>query len=456
MEPRIQYAKTSDGVNIAYQTLGEGIPLVYMPSGIWSHIQLEWQFPDARQWYQRLADKRRLIRYDGRGSGLSERNVTDFSIGSLMLDVQAVVDRLGLGTFALWAAGDTGPVALAYAAQHPERVSHLLLWCSYARSSDIYRSPVIQTLLALTGKDWQIWTETAGQVFTEWSDASLARAIAAFMRESTTAEAAQAAYEAFRDVDVAALLPDVSCPVLVLQRQLTTGGTADVNVARSLASTIPDARLVILEGASPLPYVQDVETAAAAIDEFLAELEGRVDEPTALPSGTAVILFADIVDSTALTERLGDAAFRAKARELDGALRGTIREHAGTAIEGKLLGDGVLAVFTSARQAIEAALACGAAGSHAGLPLHLGLHAGDVIREEGNVYGGAVNIASRISGLSAPGQVLVSDTVRSLARTSAGVGFDDRGEQSLKGVGEPVRVYEVRWREDIQLDSSQT
>ena len=113
----------------------------------------------------------------------------------------------------------------------------------------------------------------------------------------------------------------------------------------------------------------------------------------------------DIADSTALTEHLGDAAFRAKARDLDGALREVIREHAGTAIEGKLLGDGVLAVFTSARQAIEAALACGKAGGDAGLPLHLGIHAGDVIREENNVYGGAVNIVSRISGLSAAGEV---------------------------------------------------
>ncbi len=151
----------------------------------------------------------------------------------------------------------------------------------------------------------------------------------------------------------------------------------------------------------------------------------------------------DIADSTALTESLGDAAFRAKARNLDATLRAAIRENAGTPIEGKLLGDGVLAVFTSARQAIEAALACGAAGSHAGLPLHLGLHAGDVIREDNNVYGGAVNIASRIAGLSAPGEVLVSDIVRGLARTSAGVQFEDRGEQELKGVAEAVRVWAV-------------
>ena len=159
-------------------------------------------------------------------------------------------------------------------------------------------------------------------------------------------------------------------------------------------------------------------------------------------------MFADIVDSTALTERLGDAAFRAKARDLDSTLRAVIRDNAGTPIEGKLLGDGVLATFASARQAIEAALACGRAVDEGGLPLHLGLHAGDVIRESdpdgrANVYGGAVDIASRISGLLAPGEVLVSETVRSLARTSAGVAFEDRGEQVLKGVGEAVRVWAV-------------
>src|SRR2546429_3251997 len=153
------------------------------------------------------------------------------------------------------------------------------------------------------------------------------------------------------------------------------------------------------------------------------------------------ILSADIADSTALPERAGDTAFRAKARDLDAALRSVIREHSGTAIEGKLLGDGVLAVFISARKAIEAALACASAGEHAGLPLHLGLHAGDVIREDNNVYGGAVNIASRISGLSAPGEGLVSETVRSLARTSAGVRFEDRGGQCFKGAGEKGRVW---------------
>ena len=158
--------------------------------------------------------------------------------------------------------------------------------------------------------------------------------------------------------------------------------------------------------------------------------------------------FADSVDSTALTERLGDDAFREKARELDAAMRAAIRDNGGTAVEGKTLGDGVLAVFTSAKQAITCARACHEAASAAGLALHAGIHAGDVIREADNVYGGAVNIAARIAAASAPGEILVSDTVRSLARTSAGVTFEDRGEQSLKGIEEPLRVFAVILRSD--------
>jgi adenylate cyclase len=130
-------------------------------------------------------------------------------------------------------------------------------------------------------------------------------------------------------------------------------------------------------------------------------------------------------------------------------MRTAIRDNGGTPVEGKTLGDGVLAVFTSAKQAIACAQACHEAASEAGLALHAGIHAGDVIREadpdgRGNVYGGAVNIAARVASASAPGETLVSATVRDLARTSAGVTFEDRGEQTLKGVGEPVRVWAVR------------
>jgi class 3 adenylate cyclase len=181
------------------------------------------------------------------------------------------------------------------------------------------------------------------------------------------------------------------------------------------------------------------------IDEFLGipeDEEGRGDDDA--PAGTAIILFLDIAGSTELTTQLGDAAYRAKERELDASLRQAIREAGGAPVEGKVLGDGVMATFASAKDAIDAARRCAERGRHAGLPLHAGIHAGDVIREGSNVHGGAVQVASRIADASAAGEVLVSQTVRDLARTSAGVSLEDRGERELKGVSEPVRVFAVR------------
>jgi class 3 adenylate cyclase len=161
------------------------------------------------------------------------------------------------------------------------------------------------------------------------------------------------------------------------------------------------------------------------------------------PADTVIIMFADIVDSMPHTERLGDAMFRERARELDRLLRSLVAEHRGSTVEGKLVGDGVLAVFPSAQSGIGCALRCGVLSASVGLELHIGLHAGDVIRDGGNIYGGAVNIASRISGATKPGEILVSDTVRGLARTSVGVAFEDRGAYQLKGIDEPMRLFGI-------------
>jgi class 3 adenylate cyclase len=179
----------------------------------------------------------------------------------------------------------------------------------------------------------------------------------------------------------------------------------------------------------------------------LAQVEDIADDDpvaTGLPDGTVTIMFTDIAGSTALTERLGDAGFRALARRLEDALRAGVGEAGGAVIEGKLLGDGLLAVFTSAGQAVECALRGVDAARAIGLELHVGLHAGDVIREDGNVFGGAVNLAARVTAEAPPGRVLVSETVRGLARSSSQVAFDDLGARALKGFGEPVRLYAVR------------
>ena len=435
MEPRIQYAKTSDGVDIAFATAGDGPPLLVVPNGPFSHVQATWE--TYAHVYPPLAERFHLVWYDSRGSGLSDREAIDFSMDAMVRDAEAVVEGAELTGLAMVAYYDAVPIAVTYAAIHPEKVSCLVLADGWMKGSDWdHDSGVV--LRALRGGDWTVYSETYARLRLGFDNQEFAAQFAAYVRECVEPQAVLSAYssQGIDAWDVSALLPRVTAHTLVVHNRKNR--LLPVQAGQRLAARIPDARFQVVDdrGYEKLPGI---------IAGFLGESD-EISKPISerIPSGTAIILFTDIADSTALTERLGDASFRAKARDLDGSLRAVIRENGGTAIEGKLLGDGVLAVFTSARQAIEAALACGRSGDDASLPLHLGLHAGDVIREADNVYGGAVNIASRISGLSAPGEVLVSETVRSLARTSAGVSFEDRGEQALKGVGEAVRVWAVR------------
>ena len=449
IEPRIRYARTSDDVNIAYATYGEGPPLVIPPNLTGTHLQLELEMPEIRPFYEGLARRLQVIRYDCRGLGMSQRDQFDFSIEAAQRDLAAVVDSLGLRRFALYnhiLAGD-GP--LSFVANNPERITALLYWVGQTIAISPEARRQHDTIEALAHDEWGLYTNISSRLLFGW-DSEFASSYAAMLRAGSSPEVRLRGMEAGRRRGYE-LLGHIHVPVLIAH---VTGLEVPTNRARKLASALPSASVLSVPGrpGQLLPFAYDNEQLIGAVIDFVqANARGATSSvlpPGSVPTGTAVILFADIADSTALTERLGDAAFREKARDLDGALRTVIRDNAGTAIEGKLLGDGVLAVFTSARQAIEAALACGRAGDDANLPLHLGLHAGDVIREEdpdgrSNVYGGAVNIAARISGLSAPGEVLVSDTVRSLARTSAGVRFEDRGEQSLKGVGEPVRVWAI-------------
>jgi class 3 adenylate cyclase len=437
MEREVRYCMTSDGVRIAYTVSGKGPPLVLVAEPITSHTQLEWSQPVIRNIQGELSRRHTLVRFDTRGSGLSDR-VLPQTIEETALDIEAVVERTGLSEFALGAIQIGSPGAIVYAAKYPERITRMFICDGFARMRDIIATPPAQALTMAARLDWVTATEAMGStVFGAGREES--RGWGTYIRSCIGAELFSEEYQALiGEFDASEAACRIEAPTLVMKHEGIAFVTMEM--AKDLSARIPNAQLVIVPGT----WADDTEAIARRWSNFVNDEQEPVRPDPTVPSGMTAILFADIADSTGLTERLGDAAFRAKARDLDAALRAVIREQAGTAIEGKLLGDGVLAVFTSARQAIEAALACASSGDAAGLPLHLGLHAGDVIREENNVYGGAVNIASRISGLSAPGEVLVSETVRSLARTSAGVRFEDRGEQALKGVGEAVRVWAVR------------
>jgi class 3 adenylate cyclase/pimeloyl-ACP methyl ester carboxylesterase len=450
-EPQIRYAKTSDGVSIAYSVFGDGPPVIYLgafPAG----IHLYSQFALARGWTDRFVESGwQIIRFDFRGTGSSDRDAVDITMEARLRDLDAVVERVGLQRFAVVGHLLGAINAIAYTANRSSRVSRLALSEPIASGGSILSSTaeVLKTMRPLLEDHWELMTLNIAHLNFGFSDSVLAGEFAAALRSGLSAAAYRAWIEADESIDVTGLLDSIKAPTLVVS------DTSEVAQAQGSAERAPLVKKI----AAGIPNATFLESddAVGAITQFLGEGDAGVQglkppspmSRTQLPSGTAIILFADIVDSTALTERLGDTAFREKARELNAELRRLIRDSGGWPVEGPTLGDGLLATFPGAKQAIEAALACAVVGNDAGLPLHLGLHAGDVLREKDagdrdNVYGGTVNIAARISGLSAPGEVLVSDIVRGLARTSAGVRFEDRGEQELKGVGEPVRVWVVR------------
>jgi class 3 adenylate cyclase len=447
MEPRIQYAKTTDGVSIAFWTLGQGVPFVHMPILPWSHIQLEWQDPGFRRYYEREAERKRLIRYDGRGSGLSERNVADYSFDAHMRDLQAVVECLGVRRLVLLGPVNAGPIAIAYAARHPEAVSHLVLWCPWAWGARA------QAFRALREGDWELYTEALAHVTLGGATGEEAHRFAAFMRECATAETARAIYSALAEFDVATVLSQVRSPTLILQRREVLA-VPGVEIAKGLASEIPDARLALLEGASLAPWIGDEEAVLSAIDEFLGDSEeapAARGAPSREPGGLVTILFTDVEGSTALTERLGDAKAREVLRNHERIVREALRAHGGAEV--KAMGDGFMASFSSATRALECAVAMQRAfaahdDEHPETPIHvrIGLNAGEPIAEDEDLFGTAVILAARIAAQAKGKEILVANVVKELA-AGKGFLFADRGEVALRGFEGPVRLYEVHWEE---------
>ena len=448
MEPQIRYVKASDGVNIAYYTVGEGLPLVYLPFTPFSHLQLEWQIPECRHWYELLGAQRMFVRFDGRGTGLSDRDSEDYSLEAQLSDVEAVVERLPLERFAMFGAVDAGATAIAYAARNPERVSHLVLWCAWARRADVSRTPRTLALRALLDQDWDVYTETTARVLLGWKAEAEARTFAAFYRQCTSPEVLRYLVPALYDMDVKALLPEIRCPTLVLHRREIP--TLEVGVMKDLATQIPNANLVLLEGESPIPFMGDTSAVARAVREFLGDEEMPSSRIEDRAGGAAVtILFTDMTGSTPLTQRLGDEGAQDVVRAHNVIVRQALRSHGGREI--KHTGDGIMGSFASASRAVECAIdiqravaAYGEREQETLLQVKVGLNAGEPVAEEGDLYGTSVQLAARIRDTAAAGQILISDVVRGL---TAGKRFSivDRGEHSLKGFEEPVRLYEVRW-----------
>ena len=449
-EPRIQYTQTTDGVNIAYRTMGEGTPFIHVSVVLGSHIEAEMQFPEFRAWHERMSRKRMLVRYDSRGCGLSDRENTEASLDAYLRDLEAVVDDLGLQSFALFAPGPAGPIAIAYAARHPHRVSHLILWLASARLSVAMRDPRFQALLGLLDTDWELFTETLAHSIQGWSAGEPARRVADLFRQSVSQDVTRAVLEALEDFDVDDLLPLVQSPTLVLHRR--NYPMLGVGDARSLSAGIPNAQLTILDGSAFAWYLQDWESVAGAIDEFLDDgetSEARAEPPEA--GAFRTILFTDVEGSTALTDRLGDTKARDLLREHERITRDALKAHGGSEV--KTLGDGFMTSFSSATKGLECAIAMQNAfavrneTAEEPIKVRIGLNAGEPIAEDDDLFGASVNRAARIAAMAQGGEILVANVVRELAEGKEFM-FGDRGETALRGFDDPVRLFEVRWQEE--------
>jgi DNA-binding CsgD family transcriptional regulator/pimeloyl-ACP methyl ester carboxylesterase len=282
VEPRIRFARTFDGLSIAFWVYGSGPPLLHLPWLPWGHAQLEWQNPELHLWYERLSSVCRLIRYDGRGAGLSDRESPSYGVDSQVADIEAVAERLGIDTFAVLASLNMGPAAISFAAKHPSRVSRLVLWCTYASTLEYNRAPQVNAIRALLYKDWQLYTETGAHAFVGWPSGDAAHQIAELMRRSTTEEICKQFYDDMTDVDCSPLLAQLSMPVAIMHpREFPL---VDIAAVRRLASAIPDARLSLFEGSSLSPTRGDLDGVVTAIRDFLEEDRALETAPSGVSS----------------------------------------------------------------------------------------------------------------------------------------------------------------------------
>ncbi len=445
MEQQIRFCTTSDGVRIAYATLGEGSPLVFVRGWV-SHLELDWEFAGSRQLYEGYAEEFRVVRYDKRGTGLSDRDVEDFSAAARLRDLEKVVDHLKLDRFALCAYSEGGPIAIAYAAAHSDRVSHLILNGTYARGKALGKPEVQQALHGLVKAQWGLGSETLTNMFMPGASKEEHDWLTAYQRQAASRSGAADMLLANYDTDVTELLAKISMPTLVLHAK----GDRAIPFAqgREIASAIPNARFV--------PIESDRHAPDAAISKVMREttVQFILGDQTAAPgkagagSAPLTILFTDITSSTALTQQLGDAKAQELVRAHNTIVRDALKASGGSEI--KHTGDGIMASFASPSSALDCAIAIQravAAEDDDQLGVHVGINAGEPVAEDNDLFGTSVQLARRVCDQASGAEILVSDVVRQLVAGKAFL-FADRGDVVLRGFEDPVRLYEVRWREE--------
>lgn len=264
--PTFQYVRTSDGVNIAYWSWGEGKPFIVLPDWIWSHIRSELRIPDVVNWYGALADRWQVIRYDGRGEGLSDRIESSLSLVGRVFDLEAVAGRFEPG--AIFAHVTSTMTALAFAARHPDQVTHLVLWCGYSRAEEFGKTPQLQALNGLVKHDWEMFVENIARArVTGWSSKIETEDFTRYLRDAATPEYATIAMDSLTSLDVSDVLAEVTTPTLVIH--CTGVHVPSIDASRGLAAAIPNAQLCVLEGSAPVPHLGPTGPALSALEDFL-------------------------------------------------------------------------------------------------------------------------------------------------------------------------------------------
>ncbi len=440
-QPRTQFARSGD-VSVAYQVVGDGpFDIVYVP-GFISHVELIWEFPGAVHLIQRLASFARLILFDKRGTGLSDPVVGAPTLEDRIDDVRAVMEAAGSERAALLGVSEGVPMSALFAATHPQLTSALVLYGGMARSTWAPDYPWATPADALLESSLEMAPHVYDGAMLEVMAPSLAddqRAVDQFgklMRYGATPAMLEQSFMMFLDIDVRSILPAINVPTLLMHRV----GDRAVNRHGSewMATQIPGARYVELDGIDHAMYAGDSDAAMDEVEEFLTGVRRTTEVDRVL----ATIMFTDIVDSTKRASAMGDRAWHDLLEEQNKAIRRELDRHRGREV--KTLGDGMLATFDGPARAIRCGLAVTEAVRHLGVEVRIGLHTGEVdLVGNGDVAGIAVHIAARVSALAGTGEVMVSGTVKDLVAGS-GIAFDERGEHVLKGIPDTWRLFAVQ------------
>ena len=438
--PRTRYAKTADDVHIAYQVVGDGPrDLVFVP-GLVNHLDFMWQDRNANRFFSRLAEFSRLILFDKRGTGLSDRDVGNATLEDRIEDVRTVMEATGSEKAALLGYSEGGPMSILFAATHPDRITALILAESFAKSRASADYPEggdpadVEEIERLVDEDWG-----SGACLKYFAPALVdhpkaREAVGAWERMAGSPSAVLATLKMIGEIDLRPLLPSLQVPTLILQRKddrlaLRSGG-------RYLADHIPNARYVEQEGDAHILWLGDADPFLSEIEEFLTGVR-RAPEPDRV---LATVLFSDIVGSTDRAAALGDRRWKILLDTYDETVNTEIERFQGRRV--KTMGDGTLAIFDGPTRTIRCACGIRETTRDLGLEIRIGVHTGEIVRRGDDIGGIAVHTAARIQALAQPGEVLLSRTVVDLVAGS-GLEFEDRGEHDLKGVPGSWRLFSV-------------